>query len=325
MNKQEQAPQLDNQAPDRKEELENLQKGLSAAQKWISSMYFYDEVGSRLFDRITEQPEYYLTRCELEIMRRFSKEMGDCIGARAMIVEPGSGAGEKVGLLLRAIESPAAYVPVEISRTHLEACAKSISSEFPKVEVWPVWSDFTTPFSLPVTHATVARRIIYFPGSTLGNFEPDDARKLLIHFSEIVGKDGGMLLGIDLVKDTKVLESAYNDVAGITSAFNLNMLAHLNRRFGIGFALGEFSHYARYNEDKSRIDMYLESRRDQEVMVGGVVVRLSAGERIHTESSYKYSKGSINALLEAAHLRLISSWEDDHGWFSVCYVGTTDI
>lgn len=322
MSSKEQAPQLDNQSPAHNEELFNLQKGLSAPQKWISPIYFYDEIGSKLFDRITEQPEYYLTRSELEIMRRFSKVMGHCIGARAMIVEPGSGAGEKVGLLLRAIEAPVAYVPVEISRTHLAACAKSISREFPQLEVRPVWSDFTTPFSLPTTKTSPDRRVIYFPGSTLGNFEPEAASRLLAQFSDIVGEGGGMLLGVDLVKDKATLEAAYNDKAGVTAAFNLNMLAHLNRRFDIGFIIDAFSHYAVYNEDKACVDMYLESQCDQSVTVGDMVVRLSAGERIHTESSYKYSDASLNDLLKAASLRLVNSWKDDRDQFGVCYVTT---
>lgn len=313
-------PELDDQTPERREELRQLRFGLTRPQKWISSIYFYDAEGSRLFEAITQLPEYYLTRTELAIMRAHAVEMAAAIGARAMIIEPGSGAGEKIGLLLRALEAPVAYVPVEIARSHLEASAQALAREFPRLEIAPVWGDFTHALEIPRPRAEVARRAVYFPGSTLGNFEPPAAAALLRNFAHMVGPGGAALVGVDLAKEAETLEAAYNDSAGVTAAFNLNMLVHLNRRFGADFDPAGFEHLAFYNEAESRVEMHLRSRREQSVRVDGERIDFRAGETIWTESSYKYTDERFAALAADGGFRLVRTWTDPERRFSVRYL-----
>lgn len=314
------APELDDQTPERREELRQLLHGLSQPQKWISSIYFYDERGSRLFERITELPEYYLTRCELAIMREHGAEMARAVGSGAMVVEPGSGAGEKIRLLLHALDRPVAYVPVEIVRAHLEASAKALAADFPELEVLPVWADFTRSLALPEPARQARRRVVYFPGSTLGNFEPDEAAALLGNFAEMAGAGGAALIGVDLAKDTALIEAAYNDAEGVTAAFNLNMLGHLNRRFGADFDLGAFAHRAFYNKAEGRIEMHLESLRQQSVHLAGREIGIAEGETIYTESSYKYTDERFAMLATRAGLRLARTWKDPQEMFSVRYL-----
>ncbi len=283
-------------------------------------MYFYDEAGSRLFERITEQPEYYLTRTELAILRDHAPEMAAAIGPKAMVIEPGSGAGEKIGRLLRALAEPVAYVPIEISRGHLEAASTALAEDFPALEILPVWGDFTRALEIPLAERAAKRRLIYFPGSTLGNFEPAEAAKLLQNFATMVGADGAALIGMDLAKDAGVIEPAYNDAAGITAAFNCNMLAHLNRRFNADFDLDQFEHHAFYNAAESRIEMHLASLDEQTVHLGGEAFHFATGETIHTESSYKYTDERFSALAGAAGFRLKRTWKDDKNRFSVRYL-----
>ncbi len=311
---------VNDQTPEFQDEILLLHQGLLAERKWISSIYFYDTEGSRLFERITEQPEYYLTRTELEIMRRRGDEIASTIGREAMVIEPGSGAGEKVGLLLRMLRRPVAYVPVEISRNHLEASARVLAREFPAVEVLPVWADFTRPLDLPQPLRPPARRVVYFPGSTLGNFEPEGAVSLLRNFATMLGAGGTVLIGVDLAKNAPVLEAAYNDAAGVTAAFNRNMLTHLNRRFDANFDLMGFEHLAFYNEAEGRIEMHLRSLRDQIVDIAGARVNFVSGETIHTESSYKYTDARFAALVARAGFRLEKTWKDPAGLFSIRYL-----
>jgi dimethylhistidine N-methyltransferase len=313
-------PALDDQTPERREELQQLRHGLAQPEKWVSSMYFYDEAGARLFDRITELPEYYLTRAELAIMHRHAAEMAAEIGSGAMIIEPGSGAGEKVRLLLRALEEPVAYVPVEIARGHLEASAQALAREFPDLEVFPVWADFTRSIEIPEPRRPASRRAVYFPGSTLGNFEPEVAAALLRNFSGMVGPGGAALIGVDLAKDAKTIEAAYNDAEGVTADFNLNMLRNLNRRFGADFDLGGFEHLAFYDEREARVEMHLKSLRAQTVQVAGERVEFAPGETLWTESSYKYTDERFATLAEAGGFRLTRTWKDEEGMFSVRYL-----
>ncbi|MGH8224731.1 MAG: L-histidine N(alpha)-methyltransferase [Gammaproteobacteria bacterium] len=313
-------PELDDQTPAWREELQRLRHGLAQPQKWISSMYFYDDAGARLFDRITEQPEYYLTRTELAIMRRHVGEMAEKIGPEAMVIEPGSGAGEKIRLLLDALALPVAYVPIEIARHYLEASSGALAGDFPDIEILPVWGDFTQPLDIPTPARKVLRRVIYFPGSTLGNFEPRDAAALLENFAGMVGEGGVALVGVDLAKEAQVIEPAYNDAAGVTAAFNLNMLAHLNRRFHADFKLADFEHLAFYNERESRIEMHLRSCCRQTVHLDGEAVEFESGETIHTESSYKYTDERFAELAAAAGFRLIETWKDAVAMFSVRYL-----
>lgn len=313
-------PALDDQTPERREELRALLHGLAQPRKWISSIYFYDTAGSELFERITRLPEYYLTRSELAIMQAHGADMAAAVGPEAMIIEPGSGAGEKIRLLLRALRNPAAYVPIEIARAHLEASARALAREFPGIEVLPVWADFTRALEIPTPSRRVRRRVVYFPGSTLGNFEPADAAALLRNFGAMSGPGGAALVGVDLAKSAALVEPAYNDSRGVTAAFNLNMLRHLNRRFGADFEPDAFEHLAFYNEGESRIEMHLKSRRRQCVHLAGHEIALRAGETIHTESSYKYTDGRFAALAEAGGFRLVKTWKDAEALFSVRYL-----
>lgn len=283
-------------------------------------MYFYDEAGSRLFDRITQLPEYYLTRTEVAIMRARAGEMAARIGPGAMVIEPGSGAGEKIGLLLRALENPVAYVPVEIARGHLEASAASLSREFPGIDILPVWGDFTRALEMPAPERTARRGVVYFPGSTIGNFEPDDAVALLENFATMAGPGGGALVGVDLAKSAAMVEPAYNDNAGVTAAFNLNMLSHLNRRFGTDFRVGNFEHLAFYDEKRMRVEMHLKSLCEQTVHADGETVHFDVGETIHTESSYKYDDARFAELAEAGGFRVEKIWTDPDNLFSVRYL-----
>jgi len=317
-------PALRDQTPERREELRQLLHGLRQPQKWISSIYFYDEAGSRLFDRITNLPEYYLTRTELAIMRAHGGEMAAEIGPRTMVIEPGSGAGEKIRLLLRALDSPVAYVPVEIARGHLEASARVLAKEFPEIEVLPVWADFTRPLEIPRPAKEARGRSVYFPGSTLGNFEPPDAVSLLRNFAAMVGPGGSAVIGVDLAKDAALIEPAYNDAGGVTAAFNRNMLRHLNTRFGADFDPGAFEHHAFYDAGEGRMEMHLRSTREQIVRVDGQRIRFRAGETIHTESSYKFTDERFAALAAEGGFRLVRTWKDPESLFSVRYLERAD-
>lgn len=313
-------PELDDQTPERRKELAELLYGLGRPQKWISSIYFYDDRGARLFDRITSLPEYYLTRTELEIMRSHGADMARCAGAGAMVIEPGSGAGEKIRLLLAALEAPVAYVPIEIARAHLEASSHALAREFPGIEVLPVWADFTRTLELPEPRRRAARRLVYFPGSTLGNFEPEDAAALLRNFARMAGPGGAAIVGVDLAKDAATIEAAYNDSAGVTAAFNLNMLANLNRRFAADFDPARFEHLAFYNQAEGRVEMHLRSRCAHTVHVAGETIGLAAGETIWTESSYKYTDRRFAALAAAGGFRVARTWKDPRELFGVRYL-----
>jgi len=314
------APELDDQTPEHEHALRELLHGLSQPAKWISSIYFYDAEGSRLFDRITGLPEYYPTRTEVSILRDRGAEMAQAIGPGAMVIEPGSGAGEKVRLLLHALEEPVAYVPIEIAREHLSNSAQALAQDFPRLEVLPVWADFTRELEIPLAERRAWRRVVYFPGSTLGNFEPDDAVALLHNFADMVGEGGAALIGVDLAKDAALIEPAYNDSQGVTAQFNRNMLVHLNRRFGADFDPDAFAHRAFYDIDEGRIEMHLVSRREQTVHLGGREIHFDEGESIHTESSYKYGDERFAALAEKGGFRLVKTWKDREGLFSVRYL-----
>ena len=302
--------------PSRAKILADVLGGLRAPQKWIAPMYFYDARGSALFDRICELPEYYLTRAELSILELHGREIAEALGARVVLIEPGSGAGEKARKLLTLLESPAAYVPVEISRDHLIASAESLDERFPGVQVIPVCADFSQPFDIPAD-VEGARRALFFPGSTIGNFAPDRAATLLRNFTAIVGRDGHVLIGVDVRKDVATLERAYNDAAGVTAEFNMNVLRRLNAELGADFDLAAFSHRAVWNEEQSRIEMQLICSRAHTVHIGGETISFEAGEYIHTESSYKYSLDGFAALAARGGLAVERVWCDSERLFSV--------
>jgi L-histidine N-alpha-methyltransferase len=297
--------------------LADVLRGLSRPQKLLPCKYFYDERGSQLFEAICRTPEYYPTRTELAIMRRHAAEMAGLLGARRVVVELGSGSGWKTRLLLRHLPRPAAYVPVDVSSECLMRFAAELRGEFPDVEVAPVAADFTRHFEVPDAPFPDDRRAVYFPGSTIGNFETDEARRLLARMAELCGPDGALLIGIDLVKALDVLEAAYNDRQGVTAAFNLNLLQRINRELGADFDLSSFRHRAFYDEALGRIEMHLVSTRPQTVRVGGRAFRFEAGETIHTENSHKYAVAGFASLAGAAGWRLGRTWTDADALFAV--------
>jgi dimethylhistidine N-methyltransferase len=306
--------------PARKDMLAEVLRGLKAPEKRLSPMYFYDERGSRLFDQICDLPEYYPTRTELAIMERHLGEMSGLIGPQAMLVEFGSGSSQKIRVLLGHLDDLAAYVPVEISREYLISSAQALHRHFPDLEILPVCADFTRDFSLPDPVQPPLRKIAYFPGSTIGNFNPADALALLKRMARIADEDGGVLIGVDLVKDVRILERAYNDAAGVTAKFNLNILERFNRELGTDFDVEAFSHKAVWNAARERIEMHLVSEVDQRVRVCDCVIRFRKGETIHTESSHKYTLPGFKALAEQAGLRVEEVWTDRDSLFSVQYL-----
>ncbi|MGB9428960.1 MAG: L-histidine N(alpha)-methyltransferase, partial [Gammaproteobacteria bacterium] len=259
--------------------------GLDGTPKTLPCKYFYDTRGSELFERICELPEYYLTRTELAIMETHATDMAAALGSRILLVEPGSGSSIKTRLLLDRLREPRAYVPVDISREHLVNAADRLNRRYPALEVLPVCADFSQPFALPAPRRPAASTVIYFPGSTIGNFEPDDAVQLLQRLQRLAGRDGGLLIGVDLRKDRGLLERAYNDAAGVTAAFNLNLLRRLNRELQSDFDLKHFRHLALYNETEGRIEIYLVSLGNQTVCVADETFHFREDEHIVTEYS----------------------------------------
>ena len=301
---------------------EEILDGLRAQQKTLPCKYFYDDRGSRLFDVICELPEYYLTRTELGIMEVSATDMAASLGARVRLVEPGSGSSLKSRLLLDHLSNPVAYVPVDISRAHLMDAANRLNRLYADLEVLPVCADFNQKFEIPVPRRSASRTIIYFPGSTIGNFEPKAAIQLLIRLRRLAGEDGGLLIGVDLHKDKRVLENAYNDSAGITAAFNLNLMRRINCELGSDFDLTRFRHHASYNADEGRIEMHLVSLDHQVVRIGYESVRLHSNEHIVTEYSYKHTLPGFAALALKAGLVVKRVWSDDRRWFSVQYLSS---
>jgi L-histidine N-alpha-methyltransferase len=302
-------------------------QGLSRDQKILPTAYLYDERGSELFERITELPEYYPTRTELAIMAEHVGAMAEAIGDEAMLIEYGSGSGLKTRGLLDALRDPVAYVPVDISRDHLLASAAAIDREFPRLEVMPVCADFTRPFVTPRPTPTPRSRTVYFPGSTIGNFLPAAAIRLLAKMRREAGPEGGVLIGVDLKKDTAVLEAAYNDAQGVTAEFNLNLLRRINRELGGEFDVDAFEHRAVWVESRGAIEMRLVSKRAQTVRVGERRFAFQQGEWIHTEDSHKYelgqtagSSGDFASMADAAGLLIERSWVDARSYFAVLYL-----
>ncbi|MDJ0710947.1 MAG: L-histidine N(alpha)-methyltransferase [Woeseiaceae bacterium] len=302
------------------EELGNLLDGLRQRLKTISPKYFYDERGSQLFEQITELPEYYLTRTELAIMHRHVEEMAQLIGPEASLIEFGSGSSQKIRILLDHIDALAAYVPVDISKDHLVASADAIAADYPAIEVLPVAADFTQPFALPDPVVTPIRNIVYFPGSTIGNFSPEAALDLLKVMHHEAGAGGRLLIGIDLRKDRNILERAYNDASGVTAAFNLNILSHLNNTFGADFDPAAYRHVAEYNDSAGRIEMYLVSEKGQTVTIGRETIAVADGERILTEHSHKYTLEGFDELAAHAGFRPIRHWTDADEMFAICFL-----
>ena len=260
--------------------------GLQGTPKTLPCKYLYDERGSQLFDDICELPEYYPTRTELSIMRDHAGEMAEALGRNCLLVEYGSGSSIKTRLLLEAMQEPAAYVPLDISREHLAKSAEDLSQQFPGLEVLPVCADYTAEFDLPEPKKAAAWRAVYFPGSTIGNFLRSEAVEFLRHIAEVVGKGGELLIGVDLKKDVPTMEAAYNDEAGVTAAFNFNLLQRFNRELDSDINLDAFRFRATWNPAESRIESHLISNIEQTITIAGVPIHLDRDERIRTECSY---------------------------------------
>jgi dimethylhistidine N-methyltransferase len=292
--------------------------GLLRPRKELPCKYFYDDRGSRLFDAICGLEEYYLTRCELEILRRDGARVAEALGPHCVLIEYGSGSGVKTRLLLELLDRPAAYVPVDISGEHLQRTAARLRDAFPRLAVRPIVADFTAPFPLPALPP--GRPVVFFSGSTIGNFMPDEAVALLAGMGRLAGPDGGLLIGADLKKEADILERAYDDARGVTAAFNLNLLERINRELGADFDLRRFRHQARYDAPHGRIEMYLVSLAEHTVRLGDVRISFRRGESIRTEYSHKYGLDDFAALASRAGLGVRRVWTDARRWYSLQYL-----
>ncbi|MEC5385078.1 L-histidine N(alpha)-methyltransferase [Uliginosibacterium sp. H3] len=293
---------------------QELAAGLRARPRQVSPKFFYDATGSALFDQICELPEYYPTRTELAILQEHAADMAGLIGANAEIIEYGAGASRKVRLLLDALERPQRFVPIDISGEHLHASAAVLRADYPALDVRPVVADFTRPVALPPRLPGHGRRVGFFPGSSIGNFDPAEARRFLRLLAGQL-RGGGLLIGTDLVKDPLTLHAAYNDAAGVTAAFNRNLLVRANRELDAGFRVNDFAHYAFYNPQQQRIEMHLVSRCAQQVRIADERFDFAAGDAIHTENSYKFTVEGFQALAAEVGFRARASWFDAQRWF----------
>jgi len=288
--------------------------GLTAKPKTLSPKYFYDLAGSALFERITQLPEYYPTRCEIGILHDNAPAIASMFPPGCALIEFGSGSSRKARILLSAAATIEAYVPVDISGDFLQQDLAQLKRDLPHLSVHPLVEDFTQPFAVP-PHLAGLPRVGFFPGSTIGNFEPHEATRFLRHIGAVLGAGSLLVIGIDLAKDEPTLHRAYNDAEGVTAKFNLNLLARINRELGADFDLAAFEHRAFFNRERSRIEMHLASCRRQRVRINGTAIDFRAGEMIHTESSYKYSVESFRGLALRGGWSPIAVFTD--GLFSV--------
>ena len=293
-----------------------MRAGLRMEPKCVSPKYFYDERGSQLFDQICELPEYYPTRTEFSILESSAAAIAERIGKHAEIIEFGAGSLTKVRVLLDALDEPLRFLPIDISGEHLESAAEDLRIDFPDIDVEPIAGDYTRKLDLPDRAADVGKRVGFFPGSTLGNFSPDDALAFLTRAARLL-RGGGLLIGVDLVKSPAVLHAAYNDAQGVTAKFNLNLLRRANRELGTDFDLDGFEHYAFYNAPCQRIEMHLVSRREQVVILGDERFGFREGEALHTESSYKFTNEGLATLAAKAGFGKGECWTDPERLFSV--------
>ena len=304
--------------------LSDVITGLSSDPRALPCKYFYDERGAALFQKICELPEYYVTRTEIDILSRHHSEIAAQIGPNVELIGLGTGAGTKTRIVIEALEKPAVYVPVDISEKQLRKSSAFFGKIFPNLEILPVCADYLQPVVLPSPRHKPARNVVYFPGSTIGNFEPNEALEFLRRIANVAGQGGGLLIGVDLQKDQNVIEAAYNDQAGVTAEFNLNLLAHINRETGANFDLTRWQHRATYNSEAGRIEMYLISATDQTVRIQDRQFHFRADEKILTEHSYKHTPEGFIALARQAGFDFLKLWTDDARLFGVFYfVATT--
>ena len=308
-------------APERKEILSDVLTGLIGIPKSLPCKYFYDERGSDLFRQICELPEYYPTRIETALLMDCADAISAAIGPRCRLIEYGTGSSEKMRILLDALELPSAFISVDISREHLLQATSALARAYPELDVHAVCADFTKSFVVPHrTEILVGKTVAFFPGSSLGNFHRREAIKFLTNTANVVGPGGGLVIGVDLKKDVDILNAAYNDSAGVTAAFNLNLLIRINEELGGTFDVDAFKHYAFYNDEKGRIEMHIVSLKEQTVSVGGKEIYFRDGETIHTENSYKYDIDEFQDLASEAGFVSAQVWRDPSHLFSVHYV-----
>ena len=293
--------------------------GLARPQKALPSRFLYDARGSALFEQITTLDEYYLTRTEIGLLERYGADMAALIGARASVIEFGSGSSRKTPILLRALEDAAAWVPIDIDDGTLAQSVRDMKGRFPALRLVPIHADFMQPVTLPDDRLS-ANRVGFFPGSTIGNFRPQEAVAFLRRVGATLGHSAAMIIGVDLKKDLGTLLAAYDDVEGVTAAFNRNLLVRINRELGADFDLDAFAHEARYDLDRGRIEMHLVSRAPQSVRVLGRTFRFAAGETIHTEVSCKYTIDEFRLLARAAGWQPVQTWSDERDWFAIHFL-----
>jgi dimethylhistidine N-methyltransferase len=296
--------------------------GLRKPQKELPSKYFYDERGSQLFERICELKEYYITRIEASIMQAYIEEIVELIGPQVLVIEHGCGNCEKVRFLMDHLHDPVAFIPIDISKEQLLQVSRELDSIYPQLQVLPVCADYTGNFELPIPKRESKRTVVYFPGSTISNFDPIPVEHFLEHVANLCRSNGALLIGVDLKKDPAVFHDAYNDGEGLTAAFNLNLLERINRELGCDFQLDAFEHYAFYNPRESRVEMHLISQKNQVVHINGENISFIKGESIWTESSYKYNLDEFKRMAAVAGFRVERVWVDERQWFSVQYLTT---
>ena len=293
--------------------------GFSSSPRTLPCKYFYDARGAALFQKICELPEYYITRTEIVILDRNRAEIASHLGPNIELIGLGTGAGTKTRILIETLKDPAVYIPVDISEKQLCESTALFQKIFPNMEILPVCADYLQPVVLPTPSHKAVRNVVYFPGSTIGNFEPDEALEFLRRVANVCRENGGLLIGADLKKDPLVLEAAYNDRAGVTAQFNLNLLTRLNRELGADFDLESWRHCAVYNSDAGRIEMYLISEIDQFVHLDEQKFHFRTGEKIITEFSYKYAPEEFARLAGKAGFRFVRMWTDNARLFGVFY------
>jgi dimethylhistidine N-methyltransferase len=301
----------------------DVMAGLSGSPRSIPCKYFYDERGAMLFQKICELPEYYITRTEIDILDRNRADIASRLGPNIELIGLGTGAGTKTRILIEALESPAVYIPVDISERQLRESTVLFRKIFPNVEILPVCADYLQPVVLPSPSRKPARNVVYFPGSTIGNFEPNEALEFFHRIANVSCRDGGLLIGVDLKKNQRVLEAAYNDSAGVTAQFNLNLLERVNRELAADFDLDQWRHRAIYNSSAGRIEMHLISEIDQFVHLDDQKFHFRRGEKIITEFSYKYAPEEFAELAGKAGFEFAQMWSDDAHLFGVFYFTCT--
>lgn len=307
--------------PETEDFREAVLAGLALPQKSISPMFFYDAAGSKIFDQICESPEYYVTRTEIALMGDIQAELKSLVAPGSIVVEYGCGSSLKIRALLSALPDPAEYLAIDISKTHLITTIQEIAADYPDIRVGAICADFSDALEWPAqANPDQADRLAFFPGSTIGNQTPDEAMEFLTRVRHMVGGDGSLLIGVDLKKDIDVLNRAYNDAAGYTAGFNLNLLDRMKRELGAVLDVSAFAHDAFYNEAMGRIEMHLVSQTDQTIQIGEESFSFKYGETIHTENSYKYSIEDFIELARKSGFGAVKSWRDAEDLFSIHYL-----